>query len=192
MRDQDTIEIPLTKGHVAVVDKEDAHLVEGYKWQVAVKNPKTGRLYAQRKIDGKITGMHRVIAGAKDGEVVDHRDRDGLNNRRSNLRVCTVMQNRQNNPLYSVNPTGLRGVVPVKGREGVWRAGISVNSKFTFLGHYDSAEKAALAYDYACRKLRGDFAVVNFPDRNEPIPERMKDPRKGGRPPESDWLREHQ
>jgi hypothetical protein len=191
MHDQDTIEVPLTKGYAAIIDKEDAHLVLPYKWQANVKHPKTGQIYAQRKIDGKITGMHRVIAGAKPGEQVDHRDRDGLNNRRANLRVCTVMQNRQNNPLYSVNPTGLRGVVPAPGRDGVWRASISVDGKYTFLGHYDSPEKAALAYDYACRKLRGEFAVLNFPDRNEPLPERMKDPRKGGRPAKSDWLLSH-
>lgn len=94
-------EISLTQGKVAIVDDEDFEYLNRWKWH-ARKNGQTW--YALRskswRIQGKRYGitipMHRVIMGAPEGRVIDHLNRDGLDNRRSNLRVTTFEENARN------------------------------------------------------------------------------------------------
>lgn len=105
--------IPLTKGQVALVDDEDYEMVSRYKWYTQDIN-KT--LYAQRMIVTKGTGkrvtmfMHRLIMNTPQGMDTDHIDRNGLNNQKSNLRICTRTQNLLNRGMLKSNTSGYKGV----------------------------------------------------------------------------------
>jgi len=93
--------------------------------------------------------------------MVDHKDGDGLNNQRSNLRRSSALQNSQNQRLSRRNKSGFKGVF-FKGPK--WMASIRMNGRSTHLGMFDSAEAAALAYDAAAAAAFGEFARLNFPD----------------------------
>lgn len=147
--------VPLTKGYEATIDAADVPLVEGFNWSIARR--KNGKIYAQRRIPGGIVLMHRQITGAADGEKVDHRDNDGLNNRRDNLRPATDAENNQNKPTNSRNKSGFKGVSWFAGTRK-WRATIQSNGKWVHLGYFTSAEDAHAAYRIASANLHGDFS----------------------------------
>lgn len=147
-------EIPLSKGLVARVDEEDAHLVQGLAWH-AVKARAT--FYAATRQGSKTIYMHRLIAGvdtAGFAVCVDHIDCDGLNNTRSNLRTCTRAENsrRRRAPKDS---TGTRGVWK-KGEKFV--AQIGHQGKYIYLGIFKTSEEASAAYQCAAKRLFGEFA----------------------------------
>jgi hypothetical protein len=104
--------------------------------------------------------MGRAILNAPAGMIVDHRDGDGLNNQRENLRLCTHSQNMQNRRLQRNNRSGYKGVYWIKA-QGVWAARITVNRVPINLGRFDTAEQAARAYDEAALKYHGEFARLN-------------------------------
>lgn len=159
------IEIPLTKGYVAIIDDADAPLVAPYKWSVHDGKRNAGNLYA---VNHKVGFMHRLILGCSkgDGVEVDHEDGNGLHNRRNNLRKSTSSQNKFN---MKVKPRGLsrfKGVYWEKAR-GVWHAQIAmavggVYRRFN-LGRFVDEESAARAYDRKAIELFGTFARLNFP-----------------------------
>lgn len=160
-------EIPLTGGFVAIVDEADyAAVMAAGPWHATP--PRGGRVYAQRHVRGarrqKTTQkLHTFLTGWSE---VDHRDRDGLNNRRSNLREATRTQNNANMRLRSDSTSGYKGVSWLT-RERLWCARIHVHGRRIHLGGYHTAEDAALAYDRAAREHFGEFARVNFPDHND-------------------------
>jgi hypothetical protein len=160
----DVITIPLGSrkypGLVAVVDAVDAEVIARVRsWCPHVKGR---RIYATgRLVDGgKQTEMHRLVMGFPDCSI-DHADGDGLNNRRSNLRLATPSQNAANSRNFSPAREGLRGVTFVPAH---WRAVVKVNGRRIHIGDYKSPEEAARAYDAAARKHFGEFARPNFPD----------------------------
>lgn len=160
MRHEFTL-IPLTRGKFAVIDVEDLHLVEGYTWSATKIR---GVWYAQSWNPlpvGKMIHMHRTIMGYPEGFLVDHRDFNGLNNRRSNLRLATKTQN-QAHSRWKIGKSGYRGVFPV--RDGVWKAVISIGNRSKHIGTFSTPEEAAQAYDEHATSLHGEFAVLNFPD----------------------------
>src|SRR5574343_411505 len=123
-------EIQLSQGKVAIVDDEDYDYLNQWKWYAAER--KCGIWYATRNIrkDGKvrIIPMHRVILNTPKGMDTDHINGDGLDNRRSNLRSCTHMENICN-PNRSLSPTKssrFKGVYWHKG-EKIWRAKLRFN-----------------------------------------------------------------
>ena len=167
-----TVEIPTTRGFVALVDEVDAALVAGYSWHVAIsgEEPNVQR-YAHAHIPGSGSGgsnikMHRLIMGAPPRMDVDHRDHDGLNNRRENLRLATRSQNMANGRIRPDNTSGFRGVTWDVER-GAWRAQIMVAGRKSFLGRFPSAEEAARAYDAAVLEAFGEFATLNFPGESK-------------------------
>ena len=87
------------------------------------------------------SGMHRLILGVKDGLQVDHRDGDGLNNRRDNIRVATVFQNAHNRGLSVKNTSGFKGV-SFHTTDKRWQAGIYANNKQHYLGRFKEPEDA--------------------------------------------------
>jgi hypothetical protein len=151
--------VPLSRGLVALVDDDDLAAVASSRWWA---DQISGIWYARRKTrrsDGGWTSqsMHTFLTG---WPRVDHRDGDGLNNRRNNLREAT---SRQNN----CNQKGRVGSSPFKGvswdsRRKSWRAQIAAAQRHLHLGYFAEEHAAALAYDVAARKQFGEFAALNF------------------------------
>lgn len=161
-----TIEIPLTQGKVALIDDADLPLVARYKWHVhKVRKVNVTKWYAAtaaRKPDGNQTQllMHRLILGANVGELTDHGDGDGLNNRRLNIRLCTIHDNNRNRHQVT-GSNQYRGVFYDK-RSRRWYARIRLNNRSKGLGGHPTPESAAKSYDNAAKEHYGDFAVLNF------------------------------
>lgn len=150
--------IPLSRGFQAEVDDADLPLVAGLRWWLKPSSHNGQRLYAYTQVSRKNLFMHRLILGVDDPTViVDHVDMDGLNNRRTNLRLASVTQNNIHRTMP--NKTGYRGVT--RFRKG-FRASIYVNGKAIFSPMRLSAEDAAREYDAFARRYHGDFAVLNF------------------------------
>ena len=105
--------------------------------------------------------MHRLIMNAQATEDVDHRDGNGLNNRRKNLRPATVSQNLGNmRRLRSDCSSGFKGVTYIR-KLGKWQARIQFQGKRTVLGCFATKELAAQAYDEAAKRIFGEFAAPN-------------------------------
>lgn len=154
--EEDVAFIPLTRGYEAVISVEDVSLVGEWLWYsqldgntvYAVRNDRSG-------CKPKTVYMHRLIMDEPAGEV-DHRDGDGLNNRRMNLRIATGSQNRQNSRLSKRNTSGFKGVSYFE-RRGKWQAHIGIKGRTKFLGLFDSPEDAHVAYCKASAELHGNF-----------------------------------
>lgn len=150
--------IPLSRGKVAIVDAADYEWLMQWKWK-ARKGHST--FYALRRVDGHIISMHRVIMGVTDpGVLIDHANRNGLDNRRCNIRIATRSQNMHNRIASSNNTSGYKGV-HWDARKRKWIAKIGSNDERKHLGHFDSAEDAARAYDIAALAMHGEFARPN-------------------------------
>lgn len=157
-----THRIELPSGHVTVIDAADTTLVERYRWFASV-GPWGVYVVRNRLVSdppGAPRKLHRLLTGATPGLVVDHRNHDGLDNRRSNLRVCTTAQNGANARRSAANRSGFKGVSWHKAR-GKWRAYIEVNRQVRHLGLFDDAWAAAQAYNAAALEAWGEFAVLN-------------------------------
>lgn len=155
--DGDVAYVPLTKGFEAVIDVADIPLVAGHNWYVHI--PRNGAAYARRTLNGCTPSeirMHRVIAGCPDGMLVDHKDGNGLNNRRSNLRIADHAQNSHNARISSANTSGFKGATFHKGT-GKWHANIWFDKKRIFLGCFRSPGEAHKAYVAASEFFHGEF-----------------------------------
>jgi HNH endonuclease len=152
-------EIPLTRGFVALVDAEDYDRVVAEGSWYATSH---GHLvYACRK-DSAITYMHRFVLGAPATSQVDHRDRDGLNNRRTNLRLSTCAQNAHNTGAMRGSTSSYKGVHWSRVGQG-WLAQIRTgDARRLTLGYFHTEYGAALAYDRAARRFFGEFAFLNI------------------------------
>ena len=166
MATPDYTSIPLTKGYVAIVDNSDSDLAH-FKWQ---SRPHGRTCYARRntkRVNGKRPNihLHHVIMSRMLGrdllpsERVDHKDGNGLNNRRGNLRLATHTQNMRNKRTQSNNQTGLKGVSKDGNR---YVARIWLNNKNVHLGMFESAELAAIAYNTAAAEHFKEFAKPNL------------------------------
>lgn len=149
--------VALSNGQTAQVDDEDFDRVSGYKWYAV----KYGNYwYAIAKISGKNVLMHRLLMDPPSDKVIDHINHDGLDNRKINLRVCTISENRRNSKTPATNTTGHRGVTFDKGRKSPWHARIFVNGKNLYLGRFATAREASKAYQEASIKHYKEFANV--------------------------------
>lgn len=153
-------QIPLTQGKVALVDDEDYARLAAHKWQAKRSYYSGSTLwYAQRTVQSRIVWMHREILGLTPGDRMetDHRNGDGLDNRRGNLRVATHSQNLANAKPRQGSRSGIRGVYRDKW-DKKWRAQIAVDRRCIPLGHFATKEEAAEAYRRAAEHHFGDFA----------------------------------
>jgi hypothetical protein len=159
--------IPLTKNEFAIVDEDLYEHLSKHKWYA--NTPRKGNKYAERTElrNGKKNRilMHRYILGESvNGKMVDHINGNGLDNRRSNLRVCTHSQNQKNQRRYATNRSGFKGVHFSRERKK-WRAMIDVDCKKIHLGYFEDIYHAANAYDIAARTHHKEFANLNFPEK---------------------------
>lgn len=120
-------------------------------------------------LNGEIHYAHRLAWALMRGKWpqhgIDHEDKDLANNRWRNLRAATASQSGANAWLRSDNKTGFKGVMYERRREK-WRAEIRLpGGSVRFLGYFNDPEFAALAFDRAAIKERGEYARTNFGDR---------------------------
>ena len=151
------IQMPLTCGRFALIDDCDFDVICAYTWR-SRHQKHTKSAYAVRTThDGSSQLMHRVILGLTDKNVfVDHINRDGLDNRRANLRIATRSQNGANRTINATNKTGFRGVTWLA-KSKRFTAQISQAGMPTYLGSFITAEEAHAAYVAKGRELFGDF-----------------------------------
>lgn len=153
-------EIPLTKGLVTLVDDADAHIASDRgSWYA---NWTGADFYASRTVRTPRRGLIRLHTFLTDWPLVDHINGNTLDNRRANLRLATTSQNLANIGLSAHNASGYKGVNFYK-QTGRWRAYIASDKGRKWLGYFNTAEEAALAYDHAARERWGEFARTNFP-----------------------------
>lgn len=150
--------IELSQGKTAIIDSLDVCLVDGLNWS-AMKGS-GGIWYAYSGLMKK--RLHQVILKTNK---IDHIDGDGLNNRRSNLRPASPLENARNRKVRIESITGYKGVNVRPGE--VYRSRITTGGRRLHLGDYKTPEAAALAYDEAALKYFGDFARLNFPKRED-------------------------
>lgn len=153
--------IPLTKGYVTIVDDADYEWLSRWKWRAEV-SPHRRAVYAVRKVrvNGRqvMARMHCLLLGVVAPDRGDHKNGNGLDNRRSNLRVASTTKNNVNVAPRRMNKSGYKGVTQDKAR---WRATISIANKDVHLGAFASPQLAAAAYDAAALRLHGEFAWTN-------------------------------
>jgi len=160
--------IPLTQGKYAIVDPEDYEELARYNWY-AVQSPRG--FYAQRSVSVKAKNgrsgqenvrMHRVILKAPEGKFVDHINHNGLDNRKSNLRICTMQQNSWNMRKQRGNCTSQYKGVSWRKDAGKWQARIIYNAKAISIGFFDDEKAAAISYDAKAKELFGEYASPNL------------------------------
>ena len=159
--DGEIARVPLSQGLWATIDLDDLPMVEPFGWFVA-KPSHSLTCYATA---GRSVGlMHRFLLGLKPGDPgPDHIDRDGLNNRRSNLRPSSPSQNGANQPSRRGSSSRYKGV-SWSSRDRVWVSCIKVDRKYRRLGSFRDEEAAARAYDAAALEAWPEHAYVNFPE----------------------------
>ena len=128
-----------------ICDDEDFVWLSQIKWSLG----RSG--YAQY---GSIFA-HRLIAKTPAGLHTDHINQNKLDNRKENLRIATHSQNAANNSFSKRNTSGFKGVSKAGKR---WRATITVNNKFHYIGVFDTPEEANLAYQQKAQEHFGEFS----------------------------------
>jgi hypothetical protein len=147
--------IPVKNAGYAKVSPEDFERASHRRWYAVKRGRKVPTLYAESAAHPQVL-MHRFIVDCPKGFVVDHINGDGLDNRRSNLRICSQRENSRNR----VGANGYCGV-SWKADCGRWRARIMVDRREISLGVFDTPEQAAEAYNRAAIKHYGQFAKLN-------------------------------
>ena len=151
--------IPLTQGKVAIVDDVDFAKLSKHKWYaLKMKN----NWYAVRTEGKKMILMHREILGLKFGDGIqsDHRNGNGLDEQRRNLRICTIAENVHNQKPKTGYTSKYKGVYWYKiGKK--WRAQITFKYKKIYIGQFDNEIEAAMAYNLVAKKHFKEFAWLN-------------------------------
>lgn len=157
--------ISLSQGQYAIVDAEDYEWLSTYTWW-AQYDPSIDNYYVRTQVkraskDWPCIPMHRMIMGLEQGDsrVVDHVNRNTLDNRRSNLRIATRWENALNKGITSRNTSGYKGVQWRKARSR-WIALIRVNGKLINLGSRKCKEEAYKLYCEASKKYHGEFGSI--------------------------------
>ena len=166
-------------------DAEDHDKVSNHKWRLRKDSPaRPDMFYVVATIDHPdgswhtcpngnkrkrqtTLSIHRLIMDAPKGMEVDHINGNPLDNRKSNLRICTRSENERNKGPLKNNTSGYKGVTRQSriNKNDKWRAQIRHNSKLIVIGLYEDKEEAARAYDKKAKELHGEYAYLNFPDK---------------------------
>jgi hypothetical protein len=159
--------ISLTQKQFALVDDEDYEWLSKWKWCVEKTQTKRRNYYAVRGTERKgksfFFRMHRVIMKAEKGQIVDHINGNGLDNRKKNLRFCTSYQNSCNQIKTSKGTTSKhKGVCKISKKIRIFRTFYIASINGKVLGRFTTEKEAALAYNVAAKKLHGEFAKLNI------------------------------
>jgi len=147
--------IPLTRGLIAIVNEGDYERLMFWKWYAFIQKS-TNCVYAARSSGRRTIFMHSLLCETGPGEDVDHRNRNSLDNRRSNLRPASRGENNHNSKLRADNTSGYKGVYKNNGR---WCGRVTKNGVNINLGVYDTPELAHAARIKAIREFFGEFAT---------------------------------
>lgn len=143
----------------ALVDEADFSRVSDFTWSLRPEGRRQEHLYAVGWVNGEVIHLHHFLMGTR--ERVDHKNRNGLDCRRQNMRRASRAENQQNAIVRSNSKTGLKGVTFAKDR-GYYRAHIKPpNEKRIWLGNFSTPKDAARAYNEAAKKYFGEFARLN-------------------------------
>lgn len=166
-------EIQLTQGYVAMVDDEDFERVAKHMWHANARPRADGSMlvYAQRNVPRAAGGrttqqLHKFLIDTKCGMQIDHVNRDPLDNRRKNLRVCKPSDNQHNQRPQRGRSSPYKGVYWSK-ESRKWRAVITLDGKQKLLGSFTLEIDAARAYDSAALRFYGEFARINIYGEDE-------------------------
>lgn len=143
----------------AMIDVEDLERVIIHNWCKGGK-----RFYVGCKINNKIIQLHNYILNTTD--LIDHKDCDQLNFKKSNLRICSTSQNSMNKRKRKYLSSIYKGVCFDKSRNK-FLAKITRDNNQKTLGRFESEEEAARTYDNEARELFGEFGRFNFPREGE-------------------------
>jgi HNH endonuclease/AP2 domain len=151
-------------GHLFLIDAEDWPRISGFKWYVSSDGG--GRMYVYTYVDKKKIYLHRFLLKAPNGQKVDHRSGDPLDNRKANLRLASPQQNmfnRRKSHTFKgkLTTSTFKGVTWDRSR-GRHKAQIKKNGISHYLGRFMDERSAAIAYDYAALEMFGEFAQTNF------------------------------
>lgn len=150
----DILTVTTKSGEVFLADSEDVELLSKYSWCKSKKG------YAVANIKGKVTKMHRFIMGVSNPEViVDHKNRDRHDNRKSNLRICTTTENARNRSVSKHCSSGFIGIRITE--YGKYNVKITFSGKEIHIGNYDTLEEAIRARKIAEGKYHGEFGSNN-------------------------------
>ena len=156
--------IPLSQGKSALVDDEDFERLSQFRWRYFSKGRNEYAHCHSPMIQGKRSTllMHRIVMRAVNGQEIDHRDNNGLNNQKSNLRFCNRSQNNGNMRVDPKSKTGFKGVRFIGNQPlNPWRAQLGFRGTLIDLGSHPTAIAAAEAYNRAALKYFGEYAKVN-------------------------------
>lgn len=184
------VEIPISGGLFALVDESDAEDLARFKWAIQRTSTNVYAVCSQR---GRTIMMHRQIMGTQGDEMIDHKDGNGLNNQRSNLRPCTNTQNVRNQRKHRDGRSRFKGVTLKS--EGRWSVQIVHDGDQIRLGTFDDEVRAARQYDRAARLLFKEFARTNedlglFEGCDERPLSRPRKIRKPAKRPDRRWQNE--
>lgn len=169
--------IPITSKHglfECLVDDEDYEWLMSFKWRI-IKGQNT--VYAQTHVKSGTGRMHRLIyskhGALLDEQSLDHRDRNGLNNQKTNLRICTGSQNGANIMKPDIGAVPSSRYKGVTTHDGGWYARIKVNQRYRCIAVMTDERDAAIAYDIKAKEHFGEFARLNVPEASTEDIERV-------------------
>jgi len=146
------------------IDGEDFDKIKNHTWCIKRKIGSNSYFIATTNIRGRngqySIRMQDLLIDKKEGMFIDHINRNPLDNRKENLRLCTPGQNRMNSGKKINSKSQYKGVSFNK-REKKYKSSITVNKKRIFLGYFKSEKAAAKAYNEAALRHHGDFACLN-------------------------------
>ncbi len=146
-----------SRGLIVLIDDEDYGRCSQYQWH-AFRSLKAKTWYA--KSGGLF--LHRIVMGAtlRDGREIDHRNGNGLDCQKSNLRFATSSQNKVNTPAR-----GRSGIKGVRFKANKWEVAIKLGGVSVYLGRFSTAEEASQVYNQRAAKEHGQFAYQQQGDK---------------------------
>ena len=142
-----------------MIDDEDYDFLSKYSWHCTFQGY-VARRHTYTKGKSRIILMHRIIMNCPDEYLIDHKDKNPLNNQKYNLRICTKSQNAMNSKIARNNTSGFRGVKWSEHSQK-WQASIRVMGKDIYLGLFKNKKEGALVYNQAAIKYFGEYAYLN-------------------------------